>query len=129
MLVRELLIEEFSGDEQIANAVSDIVLGLRQRNIDEVGLNDIAGEVSKMIDIYVDPNGVEFKDTIRQNLLNTEWVDDVTGSGVVVLKKQTGFDHNGKLGQNAEKAKDQQKKKVQKLASKNLKDRNREGKL
>lgn len=125
MLIEELLGEDgFAGDVEIQNSLEDILVQLHHQGIKSVGLNDIAGELSKAVgSVQVNPDEPDFLDVLRQSLEQNKWVSSISPTGQVILKQ------SGEEDDEAKKDISKQDRKLQKIASKNLKQKNKTGEL
>ncbi len=129
MLIEELLGYPFSIYEgtaiELQNAIDDILLRARKGNIQNLNLMDLAGELSKSVGIYIDPRDPEFKQTLIDVLTQSDWVEHVAPTGKIVLKKAGEFQPGAgkEPGEEVEKNRKEQERKVQKIASKNVKDK------
>ena len=127
MLIEEMIGYPFSIYEGIAielqNAVDDIILRARKGNIKSLNLRDLAGELNKSVGIYIDPDDPEFRQTLIDVLEQNDWVQQVAPTGKIIIKKANEFQPNeGKEpGEEMQKGRDEQSKKVQKMAAKNVK--------
>lgn len=129
MLIEEMLGYPFSIYEgtaiELQNAVDDIILRARKGNIENLNLRDLAGELNMSVGIYIDPNDPEFRQTLIDVLEQNDWVQQVAPTGKIILKKANEFQPNAsnEPGEEMQKGRDEQTKKAQKIASKNIKDR------
>jgi len=134
MLIKELfdpkiIEDDFPGDVELQNALDDIMVQLHQRRMKEVGLDDIAGELSKAVDsIYINPNDPDFRDKLTSSLEKNRWVSQVTPNGMVQIAPSEKTS-NGDYGKDAEKDKEVQDRKMQKLGAKSLDRKSKAGEL
>lgn len=129
MLIEEMLGYPFSIYEgtaiELQNAVDDIILRARKGNIENLNLRDLAGELNMSVGIYIDPNDPEFRQTLIDVLEQNDWVQQIAPTGKIILKKANEFQPNAgkEPGEEMQKGREEQTKKVQKLAAKNIKDK------
>lgn len=128
MLINEMLGYSFSVHEGTANelqyAVDDIILRARKGNIESLDLHDLAGELNKSVGIYIDADDPEFRQTLIDVLQQNDWVQQVAPTGKILIKKANEFQPiDAEPGEEVQKGRDEQEKKVQKMASKNVKDK------
>ena len=127
MLVEELLGHPLVLTEttsiELQYVVDDIILRARRGNIKELGLQDLAGELNKTVGIYIDPNNGEFRQRLTDVLLKNDWVREVSPTGKVVIKEPGEFqpEQGTEPGEEVQKTRDEQERKAQKIASKNVK--------
>lgn len=126
MLIREMLGRPFSVYEgtaiELQNAVDDIILRARKGNIESLNLEDLAGELNKTVGIFIDPNDPEFRQTLMDVLEQNDWVQQVAPTGKIIIKKADEFQPtDAEPGEEVQKGRDEQSKKVQKMAAKNVK--------
>ena len=132
MLVEELLGYPLALSEttsvEMQDAVDDIILRARKGNVTNLSLLDLAGEISKVVGIYIDPTNEEFKQRLMDVLLQNDWVREVSPSGRIVIKTPDEFQPGQEEpGQEIEKSRDDQRNKVQKVAMKNVQNAGEEG--
>ena len=129
MLISEMLGRPFSVYEgtavELQYAVDDIILRARKGNIESLNLQDLAGELNKSVGIYIDPEDPEFRQTLIDVLEQNDWVQQVAPTGKIIIKKANEFQPNAgqEPGEEMQKGRDEQTAKVQKIASKNVKDK------
>jgi hypothetical protein len=136
MLINEVLghkldLTEFdiSPDIRLEQALDDIILRLRQGNIDEVGLADIAGEINKEIPtIDVDINDPEFKNDLIRALEENDWVKEVS-EDKVFLNRDGDFEPTIEPGAEMKAKRKRTVADVSKQAMKNVKDKENAGGL
>ena len=125
LLGRSIAEDDFAGDIEIQNALEDILVQLHHQGLEAVHLNDIAGELSKAVDsVQVNPNEPDFIEVLKTALEQNKWVSNVSSTGEVILKKPGEEDADDE-----EKNASKQSNKMQKLASKRVKDRSKAGEL
>ncbi len=133
MLIEELLGREFaledemlSGNVELQKAVDDILLILRKRNHNEVSLSDIANELrmSTNTHVYINPNDPEFKSTLIDTLQRNDWVEDVVADTVRIKRgDDISIGADNEVGDAAAAEEKRRKEKVNKIASKDIRDR------
>ena len=133
MLIEELLGREFaledemlSGNVELQKAVDDILLILRKRNHNEVSLSDIANELrmSTNTHVYINPNDPEFKSTLIDTLQRNDWVEDIVADTVRIKRgDDISIGSDNEAGDAAEAEEKRRKEKVNKIASKDIRDR------
>lgn len=129
MIITELLGHPLvvEGDDvELQYAIDDIILRARKGNITEINLRDLAGELSKAVGIYIDPDNEEFKQKLMDVLQQNDWVAEVQPTGKIVIKSPDEFQPafgGGEPGDEIEQARDDQHAKAQKIASKNIKNK------
>ena len=133
MLIEELLGREFaledemlSGNVELQKAVDDILLILRKRNHNEVSLSDIANELrmSTNSHVYINPNDPEFKSTLIDTLQRNDWVEDIVADTVRIKRgDDISIGTDNEAGDAAEAEEKRRKEKVNKIASKDIRDR------
>ena len=133
MLIEELLGREFaledemlSGNVELQKAVDDILLILRKRNHNEVSLSDIANELrmSTNTHVYINPNDPEFKSTLIDTLQRNDWVEDIVADTVRIKRgDDISIGAGNEVGDAAAAEEKRRKEKVNKIASKNIRDK------
>lgn len=125
MIITELLGHPLvvEGDDlELQYAIDDIILRARRGNIESLDLRDLAGELSKAVGIYIDPNNEEFKQRLIDVLQQNDWVSEIQPTGKIVMKVPGEFQPGSEEpGNEIEQARDEQHAKVAKIASKNVK--------
>jgi len=126
MIITELLGHPLivEGDDvELQHAIDDIILRARRGNIRHLDLHDLAGELSKSVGIFIDPNNEEFKQKLIDVLQQNDWVSEVWPTGKIVIKAPGEFQPGDEEpGDEIEQARDDQRAKVQKIAAKRVKD-------
>jgi len=133
MLIEELLGREFaledemlSGNVELQKAIDDILLVLRKRNHNEVSLSDIANELrmSTNTHVYINPNDPEFKSTLIDTLQRNDWVEDIVADTVRIKRgDDISIGSDNEAGDAAEAEEERRKEKVNKIASKDIRDK------
>ena len=133
MLIEELLGPEFaledrmlSGNVELQKAVDDIVLLLRKRNFDKISLGDIANELRMATkgQVYLNPNDPEFKSTLIDALKTNDWVEDIVADTVRIRRgDDISIGADNEVGDAAAAEEKKRKEKVNKLATKDIKDK------
>lgn len=131
MLIEELLGREFaledtmlSGNVELQKAVDDIILLLRKRNQEKVGLGDLANELRMATkgQVYINPNDPEFKSTLIDTLKRNDWVEDVVADTVRIRRGDSVPMAAGKnVGDAAAAEEKKRKEKAHKVAAKDIK--------
>ena len=109
----------------LQHEVDDIILRARKGNIEHLDLNDLAGELNKSVGIYIDPANEEFRQRLMDVLQQNDWVREVSPTGQIVIKSAEEFqpEQGQEPGEEIKMGQEEQEKKVQKIASKNVKDK------
>lgn len=129
MIITELLghpILVEGDDVELQYAIDDIILRARKGNVADLDLRDLAGELSKTVGIFIDPDNDEFKQKLITVLQQNDWISEVHPTGKIVIKTPDEFQPaagGGEPGDEIEQARNDQQAKVQKLAAKNVKDK------
>lgn len=130
MLIEELLGKQIifesnnsSSEEELKDIINDIILRLRQSDIEELDLNLLAVELGRELDgIYINIDDAETKNLIINLVKQNDWVKGITPNGVIQIKKTGEVDiDDDQLGDELKKAKEKEQSKIQKIASKNVK--------
>ncbi len=126
MIITELLGHPLviEGDDvELQYAIDDIILRARKGGVTELNLLDLAGELSHMVGIFIDPQNEEFKEKLMSVLQQNDWVSEVNPTGKIVIKTPGEFQPGGagEPGDEIEQVRNDQHAKAQKIASKNVK--------
>lgn len=124
LLGRTIAEDDFAGDIEIQNSLEDILVQLHHQGIKSVSLDSIAGELAKAISsVQVNPHEPDFLEVLKQSLKQNKWVSEISPTDDVILKQPGEED--------SEETRDTSKhdKKIQKLATKNLRKRSKDGDL
>jgi len=110
---------------ELRDDIDDILLRARIGNIPNLNINDLAGELNKSTEIYINPRDPEFKNNLINYLQKSDVVKGISPTGNIILKKIGGKDKpdKSKPGNEIEKERNKLKQKVQKTASKNVRDK------